>query len=494
MGKIRNIIQPFKEKKIIYAKLYVNGSWFDELSTHLPNDLLYHLFKEAKDDIFFEKLEDLLKYVDYSIPFFPFALNFSLINDGVVELDNNFFKSKEKDANNIYRPFFYEFSGYCQSWNDFKKLLDHYYENKYFTCYLDFSEEFSYNQQQEVITVIEGNALFSASPIEERAGRLVIVPHAPPDSAFIPVLDDTIYSCRTIPINKSSEKDLKRKINNTLNQSFKPQNVTIYNVGQANNVTIELDKGKYIFFDIGLTKSKVERNQPEIKSAIREYSKVKPQIVVLSHWDIDHILGVPYADDSIYNALWIVPDLWGLMRYRSGRGLFKFKYISDSAKRLLKYLDFINRPNLIIIDENWSQDCIYISNNKELSIWTGKRQIEKGINDAKEPYSISIANNFGLIMTVRNKKGILLPGDCDYSVIPNAIWRDNYAYLIASHHCSKMSKIPLSKSSSNKKAILSYGVANSYKHPNLQHIRELVDIGYQINTTLGHRHIRCKLK
>lgn len=78
--------------------------------------------------------------------------------------------------------------------------------------------------------------------------------------------------------------------------------------------------------------------------------------------------------------------------------------------------------------------------------------------------------------------------------MPKSIWNVKYEYLVASHHCSKMSKIPIHKSDKNKKVILSYGVTNNYGHPNNQHIKELSKIGYQIVTTLGHRYIRCDLK
>ncbi|AGK97130.1 MBL fold metallo-hydrolase [Clostridium pasteurianum] len=495
-------IQPFADdKRRVFAKLYINDSWFEELSLHLPNDLLFVLFQSGIDlNMESSELEHLIDLVEHripDIPFFPFELNFSLINEGVVELDSIFGESYEKNRNNAYKPYFYEFSGYCKSWGDLRKLLLYYIKSDYgyFTCFLDFSEEADYDRNDNIIAVVDGNILFSASPIEEKSGRLVVVHNSSKiDPKFMPVLDDSIYKCITNPINESRKTILKDAVDN-LKMSFEPKNAIIYNVGQGNNVSIELNGGKHIFFDIGLTKSRLERNQSETKAAIKEFNKIKPEIVILSHWDMDHILGVAYANNSIYDAVWIVPDLWGLMKYTYKRkGVLKFKYVSDSAKRLLKYLDFKSDGKLFIIDESWTNDCIYSSKNEKMCIWTGSRQNANGINGAKEPYNINEANNFGLIMTFRNKKKLLLPGDCEYSIMPSDICKVGYEYLLASHHCSKMSKIPLAQSASNKKAILSYGVANTYGHPNKQHIRELSNIGYEINTTLGHRHIRCNLK
>lgn len=491
-------IQPFADdRRKLFAKLYVDSNWFEELSLHLPNDLLFRLFQS--DISMNTELEDLIEFVEKyipNIPFFPFELNFSLVNEGVVELDSIFNEAYENRNNQIFKPYFYEFSGYCKSWSDLKKLLLYYIDNElgYFTCFLDFSEDANYDRNDNIIATVEGNVIFSASPVVEKSGKLVIEHNSSRiDPKFLPILDDSIYKCTNIPIGESSKAILENSIN-SLSLSYEPKNAIIYNVGQGNNISIELVGNKHIFFDIGLTKSSVERKQSEVKAAIKELNKIQPEIVILSHWDVDHILGVAYANDSIYDSLWIVPDLWGLMKYTYKRkGVLKFKYVSDSAKRLLKYLDYKNAGKLIIIDENWTNACLYSSKNKKICIWSGSRKNAAGINGAKEPYNINEANNFGLIMTLKNEKKLLLPGDCEYSIIPSDIWKDEYEYLIASHHCSKMSKIPLLKTSTNEKAILSYGVANTYGHPNRQHMRELYDIGYEINTTLGHRHIRCNL-
>lgn len=247
--------------------------------------------------------------------------------------------------------------------------------------------------------------MFSASPIIEKNGRLIIVRNSSTiEDKFKPILDDSIYQCQTELIDISKKSKLYEAIDEVIKSSI-PQHVKIFNEGQANNICIELNNEKYILFDVGLTKSNIERNQSEIKAAIKEYSKIKTGMVVLSHWDIDHILGVAYADNSIYDALWVVPDLWGLMKYKYKRkGVLKFKYISDSTKRLLKYLDYKNNKKLLIIDENWRTDCIYNSINNNICLWTGERKKVQGINEAKQPYCINEANNFGLILTAKNKK------------------------------------------------------------------------------------------
>ncbi|HBZ6637257.1 MBL fold metallo-hydrolase [Clostridium botulinum] len=492
------IVNPFdNSRKTMFAKMYIDTEWFEELALNLPNDLLYRLFNKNYDEDELNYLIDLVGQTIKDIPYFPFKLNFSLINEGVVTLDSIFNNNASVNIINTYKPYFCEFSGYCK-YEEFIKLIKYSIKNEceFFTCFLDFSEQLNYQNENNIIAIVSGNVLFSASPIIEKGGRLVIVRNEHIiDKKFMPILDGSIYQFKNKPISVSEKSNLKKTIDNVCGVRYSPEYIRVFNVGQANNICIKLNNQKHIFFDVGLTKSKVERNQSEIKSAIKEYSEIKADMVVLSHWDIDHILGLAYLDNSIYDALWIVPDLWGLMKYGYKKnGVFKFKYISDSAKRLLKYLDYKNNKNLLIIDEDWKRDCIYNSINNNICLWTGERKSVKGINNAKQPYCINEANNFGLILTIKNKKNVLLPGDCDYSTMPDKIWETKYEYLVTSHHCSKMSKIPMSKSNKYKKAILSYGITNNYGHPNNQHIKELSQIGYQIVTTLGHRHIRCDLK
>lgn len=102
-----------------------------------------------------------------------------------------------------------------------------------------------------------------------------------------------------------AEKTVRNTIQNALSLTagVVPTNAVIHNVGQGNNVLIELSNGRKFFYDLGMTMDKDERNDPYIQQSIRQFLTISPDMVVLSHWDLDHILGISYADDNIYNAL-----------------------------------------------------------------------------------------------------------------------------------------------------------------------------------------------
>lgn len=145
MNEIINIVKPFDEsKRKMVAKLYIDSSWFEELSINLPNDLLYQLF-QVNSDIELDQMLRLMDLIDMTIPnipYFPFKLNFSLVNDGVAKLDNIFNNQASKDIINTYKPYVYEFSGYCK-YKEFINLIKYYVKNEYtyFTCFLDFSQQ-----------------------------------------------------------------------------------------------------------------------------------------------------------------------------------------------------------------------------------------------------------------------------------------------------------------------------------------------------------------
>lgn len=489
--KIYRSIQPFAEdRRTIYSKLYFERDWFDELEEIIPEALKDSIYNE-EGEINFETIvnqieQNLSCLRDSAVT--SIELNFSLINEGVVNLDSVFLGELKDGLIEEYKPYFYEFSGYCETWNDLLQFLKYYINRKedYFSCYLEFSDELG-KYDEEIIATISGSVLFSASPIEQKSGKLVIVDSLLlPNPKFKDVLDDKVYKCNTKPFKKRDRSIVESKVNRVIGSACDPIDVKVYNVGQASTISVELSNQKFIYFDIGVSKNETERKLSYTKRAIVEYKKNIPDMIVLSHWDIDHILGVANCNPGIYNSLWLVPNLWCLKRYKAN-------FISDSAKRLLKYIDFINPHKLLIIDHTWKSSCLYRSHHRKLAIWSGDRKYSSGKNSKGKRYQITPTNNFGIIMSLHNSSSMLLSGDCDYKKMPSDIWSDNYEYVVASHHCSKMSRIPLMRNSRHNRAIVSIGLFNSYGHPNNAHLQDLIDIGYDIVTTFGRIYIRCKL-
>lgn len=501
---ISEYLKKFPKEKI-YLKYYFTDDTYEEIVNNLPNDLLFNINGVPSET----ELIDLMDYVYYAWQKngenigrveFPCAFHFSIINKWVVEKDKIFCEefNKENRKHIEYRPFFLEFSGYCNH-KLIPKLLKMISdpERNYLTGYFiarenDFENVLGEVGDYEVIAEMEGILTASASPIDNIRGKLVIVDDKTSvDPEFADVLNDNIYKCAQKPYTSHNVNQINKRLIGTAIED-NPRYIKVYNVGQAYCAEIRMESGKVIFSDIGLTKNKIELDTKEIKKAKNKIWVINPQMVILSHWDLDHILGVTNASDSIYDAMWIVPDLWGLQSLK-GSGKIDNNLISDSAKRLLKYLDWKNSDNLIILGDDLSKRLIYENATKTMSIWSGERRSASGVNDNKERYNITKANNFGLMIFLKNKLSALLAGDCEYSVMADDLLKKEVNYFVVLHHCSKMSKPLITAAKNEKKAILSYGLQNKFHHPNELHMRQLSDMGYEIISTVGKVHIHLNL-
>lgn len=280
--------------------------------------------------------------------------------------------------------------------------------------------------------------------------------------------------------------DFKEKINQYENPSakeFKIENhitrkIVVNNVGQGN--FIECVGNKSLISDIGFTIFAKDNNFQYSIEKIEKVSKDKSyDLVVISHLDCDHIIGVSYADDKIYNKKWIIScpcDEKGIV-------------LSKSAQRLVFYL-IKNYPNNIFLIKN-NDDL------KELKkCIVGKNiLIERGNGDTSKCTKI---NSTGLILRIKQKhsKYALLPGDCTYNAIH--IRKKKYKILVVPHHGYDMkgenSIKKFKPRNKNSIAIISVG-KNNYSQPNSNHIEKLKKLGYTVKQTSDSniKEIICKL-
>lgn len=511
--------------------------------SHLPFKIIEHflsgLYKKAVSE------DNFLEYLD-SVPF-----QFSLCNSASIQLDSVLAQNEILDIiKTEYRPYLYEFQGQILSSSQPYTGLSRFSvisliemvtgTTTALSCQLFHHSDLTLMTQtlqnsNDLIAVLDGTVTFSASPISDESAYLAIYKrkirkdalNEKEQALFDAVLDDSIYKCsRTFSATSAASKTVHHAIANALSLTSKtgspskekPTAAVIHNVGQGNNILIELDNGRKFFYDIGMTLDKDERNDPAIQEAIKQFSRVSPNMVVLSHWDLDHILGISYANDAIYDALWVVPDLWALCRYRSKKKTYRF--VSDFAKRLYKFLDCLNNGRLIIIDSTWKQAKIFPDQDsipaspgssepnrgdEAIQIWSGTCQYASGKDAAGQAYTITPANNWALILSLKNIVSMLLPGDCEYKKMPAAV-RDLYKYefFIAPHHCSKMSapkispgpKISAAAFPCGQNAYLLFGTgphsARKYHHPDRVHKYELQK-RFNIVDVNGIDVIRCPL-
>ena len=383
----------------------------------------------------------------------------SIINQNMLDYDYEFFSTENLlHDNNYYRPYFYEF---------ITKV-----ENPHHIWYLNIKAGFwleaefvdsnsSSKEQDGYISeyFIEGIVFFSASPFQIEKRTLCIKNTPAPDYVISKLKRTYATNASKISMNESKHASLKNWLHShTDGDDFR---IKVYNVCQGNGIYIYDNSYNRILFDIGFSCNPYSSDWGSRQQKIVEfiYSKVNPSMVILSHWDMDHIIGVCFASLNLFDKKWIAPDLNELPE--SG--------ISIGAARLAKYLHWKN--SLTLIDSTFNNEAVFINNSSGFEIWRGKGK----------RLTLNKANNYGLIIMLNTEKSVLLPGDCEYEMLPDCISlsKKRYDYLIVPHHCSKMKKMCsyLPKVDDINYAIISVG-ENSYipQHPVQEHINFLENV------------------
>ncbi|MPM95142.1 hypothetical protein SDC9_142293 [bioreactor metagenome] len=271
------------------------------------------------------------------------------------------------------------------------------------------------------------------------------------------------------------------KLKNKLDTIFKSRcfkmNCLTYNVGQANCNYVKLDDFGF-FFDIGLT-NKNDPNKNHIDNACKEIERLKASVVVLSHWDLDHILGITLNNPNFDRCVFIAP------RFND----IKSRWVS--AIRMCAVLK-IRGADFCLISKEFENSIVYETPSKEVTIWKGKAIVMNNIN-AK--------NNFGLILKLQGNDSMLLPGDCDYDVMnmnPN-IFATTYSHIVIPHHGSVMGNV-LSVLKKNSKSGIAY-VCQGEKTGNFKADSNLVQnytsLNYKVKNTkdlMESKKYRVKLR
>lgn len=276
-------------------------------------------------------------------------------------------------------------------------------------------------REQHQRIAFEGEITFSASPVLSHRVIIVIEDSVEKkDKEAFKKLNDT-YKVWDNNIKEKCVYD-KKKILSELDRLFdnnvKSYETRIYNVGQANCCYCDLTT-KNIFFDIGVTRSSDDIQTSTVQSAVKEISMLDVDAVILSHWDLDHILGVCYNRNCLNKKIWIVPD-------------FEKMYSKPriSIKRVCNYLIKNGKSKLLMVDTSEKNKLLFESCNKAVTIYMG---------ELKASYGVNKMNNGGLLLKLENKKNILLPGDCENQVIPKAAVVNQYDNVLVPHHGAVMS-------------------------------------------------------
>ncbi|MGG7198542.1 hypothetical protein ACQPUI_17730 [Clostridium butyricum] len=398
-------------------------------------------------------------------------IQISLLSKSMLEYDKKIFSLLTEETlnneNDFYRPYFLEFFVDMEEISEYnKKLL---IDEQKMGIWMEGTFIDNKCNDENVIS-IDGIIMYSASPFEMKRRTLKInkdyLNNNPKiNSNFNKWTRKQYETTKSVKDNQVIEDLLKEELKNASKYSIK-----IYNVGDGNCIYIYTNNRKRILFDIGQNCNPYSNDwQDYYITRVQSFiSRIKPHNVILSHWDLDHLVGVVFAQQCIFEIPWIAPDLNNI----------PYKQVSMGALRVSKFLELKNQLNLVNIN---NKNCRIFSNGY-LSLWQGK-----GSRNIKHT-SLTETNNSSLIIEIKNNKNfMLLPGDCEYLCLPDNLDFKNkiYRYLVVPHHCSKMdtSLVNIKSSLNNNLAIISVSKDNE-KRPELNHLNYLMNnCNYNISLT-----------
>lgn len=300
------------------------------------------------------------------------------------------------------------------------------------------------DERPEVLAIAVGDVFFSASPVLSKHRKTIVISYGnrEADNYLVRLFD--VWRNRVYQRTIRDRTTIESKIQSMYSSVFPKQiEVRIFNVGQANCCYADFGDRR-AFFDIGITSysSDIESSESITDAITKEIPFLKVDDVFVSHWDMDHILGVTINTDCLKNKTWIGPDM--KMLYEKAR-----KQLSISLIRLLNYLIVVGKSDVMLIDTSDYNKILY--DGDILSVYLGTPCVSHN--------KINVLNNGGIIIKLNNNENLLLPGDCDNDIFPPEIYRDEYDHVLIPHHGSIMGdpRVSARKKIVGSKAYISVG-------------------------------------
>ena len=239
----------------------------------------------------------------------------------------------------------------------------------------------------------------------------------------------------------------------------KPNKIRIYDVGHANFVSVLSSSGDPILhFDagwpVGFNYRTYPPNSPSVKPA---------DIVVLSHWDWDHLHGY-HKWAHLRKSTWVTP-------------------VQNLGPGALRVAEQLKASNLLISigpNSKWAG-----------SIFSTRRMRLTDANPRHATTRSEIRNNTGLILSVilNSWRSALLPGDANYDSANWAGFR-NPDLLVVSHHGAVVKGAIQAPNSNGSDAVVSLGLGNVYRHPCTKTLQNHSVAGWKLTTTCASKHLR----
>lgn len=405
-----------------------------------------------------------------------------LLTDYYFYLNNADWFDGERNINRreteiFYKPWYYAFDQNEQT--VFNEKIVSELKRKVNDKYEWFEAEI-YTERKNSENEVQGNLSFCASKFEIREIFLEVKGKVQNKD-----LQDAIDEVDKIPNSSQFSKITTGVSVGFPDNAGSNSKAYVYNVGEANciyiylkdssgnNIKVFFDAGKPLEFrKAGKCKNVDLIGKTVVTENIDNLSHFKPNIIIISHWHYDHMMGFLTLGDWAYevikynrknNCQWIapVPDYDICVKYR----------------RLINYLAI--RQKISFVDFNTSQTNsgkVWENKNKNVIIYQGNKWEAKDLNCSS------------LMLKI---KDTVLAGDCLYQYWPDELKNNinDIQNLVVPHHACELDPtdkgvLNLKTNFSNGKAIICSGY-NTYFHPNEEHIKLLEQKFLFVETTGG---------
>lgn len=387
-------------------------------------------------------------------------IQFSIVTDAMLKYDSIM---AEIDG---YRPYFFSFiASYDKKFiSIIKEQYNKNDEGKNTWFLATFMEEVPIDR---VLYQLEGNIEFAASPCIYLKGKITIVDEEI-DENIIKSINDTTYAI-TVNTDTEVQSNLETVLGGvTFDHAY------IYKIGHGNLVRIcgkdQIDDNCItqdfsILFDVGTHWGRPTWKVNHYKNAILAIKRNTPDVVILSHWDADHFMGVVHSKGDIFERKWFVPEI------TNGNA---------NAMRVVAYLHC--KGNLTVVKRELTEGIVALipirtsmtptsSIQGYLALCRGQNRVLDVTNMSKENCGgLSLVYRFGDIKSV-------FCGDSPYMAGERILWSGSkiYDYLIVPHHARRMTVNPY----------LTYNINGGYaiycrdKTGNPDHIDDLKNENYK---------------
>ncbi len=384
-------------------------------------------------------------------------VKFSLVSNEMLEYDRRYLGPDNNYDIEDYKPYYISF--YVDVPADYKKFLN---DNKRGTW-----SKASFSPLKDPQHIYSGIIEFSASPIKYFERKMYIE-----DSSLEETIVKEINNCYQVPV-VTADVDIETKVNSILNNGSIDK-TKVFKVGNGNLIELITSDNSEIMFDVGYHRYySLANKRNQYNGSITAIKHLKPKMVILSHWDTDHIIGSAYANKDFFECIWIAPELT--------------EKESINAKRLASYVTALskNKPDStgLYLAKREDQERIvvtYANSQTNVTLYMG-HYMSKAKN--------SPSNCKGLVLKCINKRNdkdfiSIFHGDVPYKCVENTLWKGTKQcnILIVPHHGAQndTSCIKVDKNAYQKAIVCGNKKEN---RPNSKHAKELEDKGFKIYIT-----------